>query len=1007
MTAHKYPVLQKGISQSFRAQQSSTGNGVALAVAKLWNAGFSIKEARDSWETMRPALVMLVNRYYNASQLAGKTYYNACRIAAGLDALPASVKVPPVILDAHHLGRVIDPCGLGAFLHQVKQGDMMMDAFTSARTTLMAAVATLIMSGARDWIQAASDADPKSHGVRRVTAGTCGYCEHLAEMGAKVPPGGWHADCDCTNEPTFGTDTGPSPSLPSHNVEGSIGIQEKTWNDTVKYVGNSLKSGNLKDAQEFLNPDGSLNESKAITHLLHQHKNYEPYSLSASGKPLNKTQTNLLDKFFGKLVGLKKTKGKIKAKPITVNGVEADVKSDVDALAEKYNKAMAEAEADLSNASAELDHALMTGDKSLIDMAKFHAKKATEKYDQASDSLDELTKAKPSAADMVDEFLDKEDKPGVTFAEDALKDAHKEYADAQKEYEKGLINSEELMKVGSKLLDAKGKLKDAKAAPKAKSVDDLYQEMLHAKKFGTDEEYSKTKKAYDAAKAYEDSLHPPAEEPSIEALQEALDKAETDLLAAHAKKKENPEAWLNAKVAHEVASNDLKDALAKKSSGDVVDEEIKAAQAKLTAAEKDLIAKENIKINIPFWDKATNSGAPYDKAVKDWEDAKNAHFQAAQHLQFLKEQADKANPAPSAEHTPLTKAELKALDDGIKEWKTSNAIARQKIQQEIIKALAKPGSGSNARIRAIARALQEQSEDAPQLYRGLSWNIDDPYDKPQWDAMKAILDQGPGARFDLPPSSFSEGEEWPTKFMAMKDTAVNSRKMKIILQDGAKGINIEDLGVKQGEMEWLTGGKFELVSMGKHGNSFNIVIKQVAGLDKPVTLKQPESKAFISAVTSWKGSSVTLSKQIDTILKGNPGTGPAQVIVDYLRTNTENAPPLYRGLKFYQYTAEKNAAALAFEKANEPGKDIYLPAASFSTAKSVGTSFAGGAHAESTVTKFMYELVGGKGVDIVKTGGTMLHEKEWITGGIFHIKSRSMIDGIMHIYVDQVATLVE
>lgn len=897
--SHPQPAIQASVSQNFRGQQQQVGEGVSNATARLWNAGFSIKEARDSWETMRPAFVMLCYRYYNASLEAGKTYYDACRVTAGLGPLPATVKVKIPTLDSHHIGRVIDPCGLGAFLHQVKQGDMMMDAFTSARKTLCAAVATLIQSGARDYVQAASDADPASRGVRRVTKGTCGYCEHLADMGAKVPPGGWHADCDCTNEPTFGTDTGPSPSLPKSDT-GSIGVQEASWNKTVEYVGNSLKSGNLKDAQEFLNPDGSLNESKAITHLIEQHKADEPYSLSASGKPLNNTQTKLLDKFFTKLTGTKKNMPlpNKKASKDPVKEAQKNLDAAVQAL---MNNPM-----DQPDNIGPLQDKLAEADKALADAKK----------------LAKGGGPKPSAADMVDDYLDKE-------------------ADL---YLPGANPTTPLEKAHA-LLD---KAEDDLEKVKLKKADVL---------FSPTSEQEKVAEEYKVAKQKFKDAH--------KALTELQDKQEpTD------------------------------------------EEKIAEAQEKLTAAEKDLIAKENIKTNIPFWDKETNSGAPYDKAVKDWEDAKNAHFQAAQHLQFLKEQAEKANPTPSAEHTPLTKAELKALDDGIKEWKTSSSIQRQKIQQELIKALSgKPGS--NARIRAITRAFQEQSEDAPQLFRGLSWSLDDPYDKPQWDAMKAILDQGPGARFDLPPSSFSEGEEWPTKFMAMKDASANVRKMKIILQDGAQGINIEDLGVKQGELEWLTGGKFELVSMGKHGNSFNIVIKQVAGLDKPVTLKQPESKAFISAVTSWKGSSVTLSKQIDTILKGNPGTGPAQVIVDYLRTNTEPAPPLYRGLKFYQYGSDKNAAALAFDKANEPGKDVYLPAASFSKERSVGTSFAGGAHEDSTMVKFMYELVGGKGVDIMKTGGTMLHEKEWITGGIFHIKSRQMIDGIMHIYVDQLATLVE
>ena len=307
-----------------------------------------------------------------------------------------------------------------------------------------------------------------------------------------------------------------------------------------------------------------------------------------------------------------------------------------------------------------------------------------------------------------------------------------------------------------------------------------------------------------------------------------------------------------------------------------------------------------------------------------------------------------------------------------------NSIARQKIQSDILKALAGKDN-VDAKAKAIARAFQEQSEDAPQLFRGLSWNTTDPYDKPQWDAMKAILDQGPGAKFDLPPSSFSEGEEWPNKFMAMKE-GPNSRNMKIILQGGSRGLNIEDLGVKQGEQEWLTGGRFELVSMGKHGNSFNIVVKQVAELDQGIQLKQPESSAFVSAISDWKGSSVMLSKAITDILGGKvSGNSRAQTIVDFLRTNTEDAPTLWRGLKFYQY-GSPNAEAKAFDTANEVGKTVQVPAASFSQKRSVGVKFLVGGRPDQK-QKVRARLKGGKGMNIVKTAGDSAVKRTRITGG--------------------------
>ena len=306
MTGHPQPAIQASVSQNFRQQQQSVGEGVSRAVARLWRAGFSIKEARDSWETLRPALVMLCNQYYAASREAGQVYYNACRITAGLGPLPLTVKVKAPILDAHHLGRVIDPCGLGAFWLEVKQGETRLDAYTSARKTLAAAVATLIQSGARDWVQAASDADPASKGVRRVTKGTCGYCEHLADMGAKVPPGGWHADCDCTNEPTFGTDTGPSPSLPKANT-GSIGIQEASWNKTVECA-----SATPAEVRQLEDGPGIPEPGRVAGRVQGDHASHRAaqgdrtLSSSRRASHQNNTQTKLLDKFFSKLTGNKK-----------------------------------------------------------------------------------------------------------------------------------------------------------------------------------------------------------------------------------------------------------------------------------------------------------------------------------------------------------------------------------------------------------------------------------------------------------------------------------------------------------------------------------------------------------------------------------------------------------------------------------------------------------------------------------------------------------------------------
>lgn len=250
---HPAPSLQKALSQNFRADQATAGNAAAIAVGKLWAHGFSIKNARSSWATIRPAIVAICKKYYLGNQAKGQAYYNACRISAGLGTLPdlGWVRVP---LQNEKLAKTIDSCGLGAFLHQVKGGAQMMDAFNSGHDSLMQAVQQLVLSGARDWIEAAAKADPDSEGIRRVTGGTCDYCESLAGEGVTVAEQGWHNDCECTSEPTFNGDTGPSPSLPDSSVDASDAdesdVPEVTDEDSYKAIPDDTTMSDIASAIE-------------------------------------------------------------------------------------------------------------------------------------------------------------------------------------------------------------------------------------------------------------------------------------------------------------------------------------------------------------------------------------------------------------------------------------------------------------------------------------------------------------------------------------------------------------------------------------------------------------------------------------------------------------------------------------------------------------------------------------------------------------------------------------
>lgn len=253
-TAHPAPSIQKALSQTFRRQQVADSSDVGAKAAALWTSGFSIKRARDSWSAIRPAILVIAERGYKAGQADAQTYYSACRLTAGLGPLPAAIlaRVKFPTFAEQHADKTADSTGLGWFLHMVKGGVQMMDAYNSARDLLSASVARLVLQGARDWLEAAAWADPDAAGVRRVTGGTCAFCENLAGLGVDVgnSPTGWHDNCECTPEPAFRDDTGPSPSLPDSGAGQASGTA-----DNILDIAGMLVSRAGSDALDDLGED--------------------------------------------------------------------------------------------------------------------------------------------------------------------------------------------------------------------------------------------------------------------------------------------------------------------------------------------------------------------------------------------------------------------------------------------------------------------------------------------------------------------------------------------------------------------------------------------------------------------------------------------------------------------------------------------------------------------------------------------------------------------------------
>lgn len=233
---HAAPSLQAALSQKFRADQVRVGATAGKLISAAYTQGFQIRSARDSWARIRPRVLGILSVYYAADVATGQRYYNASRISYGLK--PFAGDVGTLRLRGDHAGQVIDSTGLGMFLHYVKGGALMMDAFTQARYILASASGDLVMSGARDYITAASSADPSSDGWKRITHGTCDWCEERAAAGPTTDDGEWHNYCMCTAEPSFtGESSGAridlSSLLGSSGSAGATDAAEGALDDAV------------------------------------------------------------------------------------------------------------------------------------------------------------------------------------------------------------------------------------------------------------------------------------------------------------------------------------------------------------------------------------------------------------------------------------------------------------------------------------------------------------------------------------------------------------------------------------------------------------------------------------------------------------------------------------------------------------------------------------------------------------------------------------------------------
>jgi hypothetical protein len=220
-----------------------------------------------------------------------------------------------------------------------------------------------------------------------VTGGTCSYCEGLAAEGAK-PDQDWHNDCECTAEPAFNDDSGPSPSIDSdistaaEDVASDVADMQdlspaEAFTDDVKTAWKTT----AQEIRDEFPPNADVpkpNLSKMWTKLTKQYVKGDKLSLGEPHGDLSEDAAEKAAQFF-KDAGIKAPGGTTKtavkdaikevSKPADVKPDFADFKS-------------------LSNSLGDKD----LNAKQLRDLIKEQAKPGSEMSKLSDDELKELSK---------------------------------------------------------------------------------------------------------------------------------------------------------------------------------------------------------------------------------------------------------------------------------------------------------------------------------------------------------------------------------------------------------------------------------------------------------------------------------------------------------------------------------------------------------------------------------------------------------------------------------------
>jgi hypothetical protein len=102
------------------------------------------------------------------------------------------------------------------------------------------------------------------------------------------------------------------------------------------------------------------------------------------------------------------------------------------------------------------------------------------------------------------------------------------------------------------------------------------------------------------------------------------------------------------------------------------------------------------------------------------------------------------------------------------------------------------------------------------------YNLDDQRTK----ALFAAVDKGPGAQLDLDATSFSKDYNVSKKFSSAGSPAY--KKTMVITAKDTRGVDIQYIGSGfQREAEFISGGRYKIVSVKTTGNFYDVVVQQI------------------------------------------------------------------------------------------------------------------------------------------------------------------------------------